>query len=53
MEIGLALMISTLSTGYTVFRDHSFEVTRGEIVRATRVDDRNDPWLIKIHPDLS
>ena len=40
-----------VSIGPAAMRDHAFTVTNGDVTGASRVDGRNDRWLITVDPD--
>ena len=40
-----------VSIGPAAMRDHAFAVTNGDVTGASRVDGRNDRWLITVDPD--
>ena len=40
-----------IGISYKVFRDHSLEVTDGEVTRAKRHNGRNDLWEVTVQPD--
>ena len=40
-----------VSIGPAAMRDHAFTVTNGDVTGASRVDGRNDRWLITVEPD--
>ena len=42
---------SDVSITPAAMRDHAFTVTNGDVTGASRVDGRNDRWLITVDPD--
>ena len=46
-----AVFNSDIGISYATLRDHSFTVTNGDVTGASRVDGRNDRWLITVDPD--
>ena len=42
---------SDVSIAPAAMRDHAFTVTNGDVTSASRVDSRNDRWLITVDPD--
>ena len=42
---------SDVSISPAAMRDHAFTVTNGDVTGASRVDGRNDRWLITVDPD--